>query len=144
MQGVGSLDTAINPQIASVRPSKTMVMTDLAREMRESGVDVIALTAGEPDFDTPAPILEAGREALRCTPARAPLELQHQRLCALRVPLKFRFRLQSSLLCSRRCLWKINRFWTHVARLTVARACAYGCAAASAAHQPGAPAAAPT
>jgi hypothetical protein len=104
MQGVGSLDTAINPQVASVRPSKTMVMTDLAREMREAGVDVIALTAGEPDFDTPAPILEAGREALRCAPARAPPELQHQRLSALRAPLWFSFMLWSLLPCSCRCV----------------------------------------
>ena len=75
-QGIGSLDTALNPRVASVRPSKTMVMTDLARAMRESGVDVIALTAGEPDFDTPAPILEAGHEALRCGLAQAPPELR--------------------------------------------------------------------
>lgn len=33
--------------------------------MREQGVDVIGLAAGEPDFDTPAAIVEAGIEALR-------------------------------------------------------------------------------
>ncbi|KAK9840550.1 hypothetical protein WJX81_000725 [Elliptochloris bilobata] len=60
-----SLDTALNPRVEAVRPSKTMLLTDLARSMRESGVDVIALAAGEPDFDTPAAILEAGQEALR-------------------------------------------------------------------------------
>ena len=66
MEHGGSLDTALNPRVAAVKPSKTMVLTDLARTMRDSGVDVVALAAGEPDFDTPATILEAGHEALRC------------------------------------------------------------------------------
>ena len=61
-----SLDAELNPRVAAVRPSKTMLLTDLARSMRESGIDVIGLAAGEPDFDTPAAILEAGQEALRC------------------------------------------------------------------------------
>ena len=61
-QGV---DQALNPRVAALKPSKTMVLTDLARSMRESGADVIGLAAGEPDFDTPGPILEAGIEALR-------------------------------------------------------------------------------
>ena len=62
-QGV---DQALNPRVAALKPSKTMALTDLARSMRESGADVIGLAAGEPDFDTPGPILEAGIEALRC------------------------------------------------------------------------------
>lgn len=42
-----------------------MALTDLAQSMKEAGVDVIGLAAGEPDFDTPAEIVEAGVEALR-------------------------------------------------------------------------------
>ena len=42
-----------------------MALTDLARAMRERGEDVISLAAGEPDFDTPAAIVEAGVAALR-------------------------------------------------------------------------------
>jgi aspartate/glutamate/aspartate-prephenate aminotransferase len=42
-----------------------MALTDAARALRESGADVIGLAAGEPDFDTPAAIVEAGVEALR-------------------------------------------------------------------------------
>jgi hypothetical protein len=56
---------ALNPRVAALRPSKTMALTDAARAMREQGVDVIGLAAGEPDFDTPAAIVEAGIEALR-------------------------------------------------------------------------------
>ncbi len=56
---------AINPRVASLNESKTMVLTDLARAMREAGQDVIGLAAGEPDFDTPPAVVEAGIRALR-------------------------------------------------------------------------------
>jgi len=42
-----------------------MALTDAARAMREQGIDVIGLAAGEPDFDTPEAIVAAGIEALR-------------------------------------------------------------------------------
>lgn len=59
------VDTTLNPAVAGLKPSKTMALTDMARSMRESGIDVIGLAAGEPDFDTPDEIVEAGIEALR-------------------------------------------------------------------------------
>jgi len=59
------VDQTLNPAVAALKPSKTMALTDLARQMREDGVDVIGLAAGEPDFDTPAAIIEAGIRALR-------------------------------------------------------------------------------
>jgi aspartate/glutamate/aspartate-prephenate aminotransferase len=59
------VDQTLNPAVAALKPSKTMALTDLARQMREDGADVIGLAAGEPDFDTPAPIIEAGIQALR-------------------------------------------------------------------------------
>lgn len=59
------VDTTLNPRVASLKPSKTMALTDLATKLREEGADIIGLAAGEPDFDTPAPIIEAGVEALR-------------------------------------------------------------------------------
>lgn len=40
-------------------------MTDRAAELRERGVDVIALSRGEPDFDTPSAIRDAGIRAIR-------------------------------------------------------------------------------
>ncbi|KAI7836238.1 hypothetical protein COHA_009878 [Chlorella ohadii] len=59
------VDTTLNPRVASLKPSKTMALTDLATKLKEEGADIIGLAAGEPDFDTPAPIVEAGVEALR-------------------------------------------------------------------------------
>lgn len=60
-----AVDTTLNPRVAALKPSKTMALTDLATSLRESGVDVIGLAAGEPDFDTPQEVVEAGVEALR-------------------------------------------------------------------------------
>lgn len=65
-----AVDTTLNPRVACLKPSKTMALTDLATSLKEKGVDVIGLAAGEPDFDTPAPIIEAGVEALRCAAQR--------------------------------------------------------------------------
>jgi aspartate/glutamate/aspartate-prephenate aminotransferase len=63
------VDQGLNPRVASLRESKTMALTDLARSMKESGLPVIGLAAGEPDFDTPDAIVEAGCDAIRrgCT-----------------------------------------------------------------------------
>ena len=47
-----------------VKPSPTMAITATAAEMRAAGKDVIGLSAGEPDFDTPEHIREAGKQAI--------------------------------------------------------------------------------
>jgi len=61
----GGVDQTLNPRVAALKPSKTMALTDLARQLRESGRDILGLAAGEPDFDTPAAIVDAGVQALR-------------------------------------------------------------------------------
>lgn len=47
-----------------VRPSETKAMTARAAELRDQGADVITLSQGEPDFDTPSTISEAGIRAI--------------------------------------------------------------------------------
>ena len=37
--------------LSRVKPSATMAVTDMARQLRAAGRDVIGLGAGEPDFD---------------------------------------------------------------------------------------------
>ncbi|KAJ1695805.1 hypothetical protein LUZ63_012503 [Rhynchospora breviuscula] len=59
------VDDSINPRVKSVKPSKTMAITDHATALVQAGVPVIRLAAGEPDFDTPAVIAEAGINAIR-------------------------------------------------------------------------------
>ena len=48
-----------------VKPSATMVLTQKARDLKARGRDVISLTVGEPDFDTPDNIKNAAIEAIR-------------------------------------------------------------------------------
>jgi aspartate aminotransferase len=47
-----------------MQPSATLAMTARAKQLRRAGRPVIGLSAGEPDFDTPAPITAAAVEAL--------------------------------------------------------------------------------
>jgi aspartate aminotransferase len=47
-----------------VMPSATSAVLGLAAELREAGRDVISLGAGEPDFDTPEHIKQAGIKAI--------------------------------------------------------------------------------
>jgi aspartate aminotransferase len=48
-----------------IHPSQTLAMTQRVAELRKAGVDVIGLSAGEPDFDTPDFVKDAGIEAIR-------------------------------------------------------------------------------
>jgi aspartate aminotransferase len=51
-------------RLARVKPSPTMAMTALATELKLAGRDIIGLSMGEPDFDTPANIREAAIAAI--------------------------------------------------------------------------------
>jgi len=59
------VDRSINPRVSTLRASRTMALTDLARAMQDDGIDVVGLAAGEPDFDTPHVVAEAGVQAIR-------------------------------------------------------------------------------
>ena len=48
-----------------IQPSATIAMSTKARELKAQGRDIIALSAGEPDFDTPDNIKEAAIAAIR-------------------------------------------------------------------------------
>jgi aspartate aminotransferase len=48
-----------------VKPSPTVAISAQARALKAEGVDVIALSAGEPDFDTPDNIKDAAIKAIR-------------------------------------------------------------------------------
>ncbi len=51
-------------RVRSLKPSTTLAVTARAKELRESGVDVVSFAAGEPDFITPKPIIDAAKKAL--------------------------------------------------------------------------------
>ncbi len=53
-------------RIGRIKPSPTLAMSALAAQLKAQGRDIISLSVGEPDFDTPKHIQEAGIEAI-CT-----------------------------------------------------------------------------
>ena len=56
---------AVADRILALTPSPTMAMDAKAKAMVRSGIDVINLSVGEPDFDTPAHIKEAAIAAIQ-------------------------------------------------------------------------------
>lgn len=57
--------TDISPNVARLKPSATIALAARVKELIHEGRDIINLTAGEPDFPTPAFIAEAGIAAIR-------------------------------------------------------------------------------
>ena len=57
--------TSLSQSIQRIQPSATMAMSGRVAELRAEGVDVIGLSAGEPDFDTPDFVKEAAIKAIR-------------------------------------------------------------------------------
>ena len=51
--------------VQQLRPSATIAVSSLAKRLRSEGRDVVDLSAGEPDFDTPAHVSEAAVEGIR-------------------------------------------------------------------------------
>jgi len=55
----------VSRRVQRVKPSPTLAVTARAARLRAEGKDVIGLAAGEPDFDTPEHIAQAGSDAIR-------------------------------------------------------------------------------
>lgn len=54
----------ISDRLARIKPSPTIAMTTRAAELRAEGRDIIGLSAGEPDFDTPLHVRDAAKAAI--------------------------------------------------------------------------------
>jgi aspartate aminotransferase len=55
----------LSERIQKVKPSATLAITAKAAELRASGKNIISLSVGEPDFETPKAAREAGIEAIK-------------------------------------------------------------------------------
>ena len=60
-----SHSSLFNARVAAMLPSATLAMTAAAKSRKRAGHPVIGLSAGEPDFDTPDAVAEAGMKAIR-------------------------------------------------------------------------------
>ncbi len=56
---------SLSKRVQKVKPSPTLAMTARAAKLKAEGKDIIGLAAGEPDFDTPVHISDAGVDAIR-------------------------------------------------------------------------------
>lgn len=56
--------TILSKRVASVKPPATREMTRLGNELARAGRSIIPLAQGEPDFDTPLHVREAGKAAI--------------------------------------------------------------------------------
>ena len=54
----------LSEKLKLVKPSVTLEITALSKQLKAAGKDIIALSAGEPDFDTPEHIKQAGKQAI--------------------------------------------------------------------------------
>jgi len=58
------LSTFLSERAKSIKPSATLAVSAHAAQLRAQGKNIISLSAGEPDFDTPAHIKSAAIEAI--------------------------------------------------------------------------------
>ncbi len=54
----------ISKRLIKIKPSATIAISSRAMEMRARGINVISMSAGEPDFDTPEFIKQAAKDAM--------------------------------------------------------------------------------
>ncbi|MBI1185711.1 aminotransferase class I/II-fold pyridoxal phosphate-dependent enzyme [bacterium] len=59
------VDKRLASRVNRLTESKTLKMARLSRELKDKGVDIISLSLGEPDFDTPQFIQEAAIDAMK-------------------------------------------------------------------------------
>jgi aspartate aminotransferase len=54
----------LSKRVKALKPSSTVAVNAKALELRRQGVDLVAMTAGEPDFDTPQHVKDAAYQAM--------------------------------------------------------------------------------
>jgi len=58
------MNNPISKRLKKIKPSATIAISSKAMEMRAAGINVISMSAGEPDFDTPEFIKQAAKDAM--------------------------------------------------------------------------------
>lgn len=55
----------ISPRLAAIAPSATVAMAARGRALKAAGADIVSVSSGEPDFDTPANVKAAAMRAIQ-------------------------------------------------------------------------------
>ena len=59
------MSSVVSKRVQRVKPSPTVALTGRVAQLKAEGKDIIGLGAGEPDFDTPVHVADAGVDAIR-------------------------------------------------------------------------------
>ena len=75
------MELRISEKAKAISPSPTLAFDSKFKQMKKQGIPVVGFGAGEPDFNTPENVKEAGIQAIRdnftrYTPASGTLELK--------------------------------------------------------------------
>ena len=54
----------LSSRVSKIKPSFTLEMATVAAEMKSKGIDLVNFSVGEPDFNTPPHIINAGKKAM--------------------------------------------------------------------------------
>ncbi len=57
--------TILSNRISKVKPSATLAITAKANELKTQGIQIVSMGSGEPDFDTPVHVQQAGIDAIK-------------------------------------------------------------------------------
>ena len=78
---IATKTSIVSDRIKNMEESATLKMSQMVRDLKAKGHDVISLSLGEPDFDTPKHIKKAAKKALyagytKYTPVPGLMELR--------------------------------------------------------------------
>src|SRR5512134_420102 len=63
--GIHAVPVFLAERVKLVKPSPTVALTGRVAQLKAEGRDIIGLGVGEPDFDTPVHIADAGVDSIR-------------------------------------------------------------------------------
>ena len=59
------MSSILSNRVQKIKPSATLAVTAKANELKAQGIAIVPMGTGEPDFDTPLNIKEAGINAIK-------------------------------------------------------------------------------
>ena len=103
----------LSDRLQRLAPSATLAMSQKSSEMKAQGIDVINMSVGEPDFNTPDHIKQAAKMAIDENYSRYSLPFPAILTCVRLLPVSWSAKTSCTIL--------LPRFWC---RTVPSRACA--------------------
>ena len=71
------MSSILSNRVQKIKPSATLAVTAKANELKAQGIQIVPMGTGEPDFDTPLNIQEAGINAIKSGETRYKIGRAH-------------------------------------------------------------------